>query len=142
MALGERLSYNYLATGDTVMTGIVKGTTTGGPTLMMSMVKTGSLSALVKLLAETDTITLQAFWEVSNDGVTFVPIVPLNNAANVVWCTGTAGADVAVTKVLPAPESLYGWRYARVSVMNLVANGLIADTYGIGYCFEKDDLIA
>jgi hypothetical protein len=142
MALGERLLYNYLDTGTTVMTGIVKGATTGGPTLMMSMVKTGSLSALVALDAETDTITLQAFWEVSNDGVTFVPIVPLNNAANVVWATGTAGADATVTKVLPAPESIYGWRYARVSVMNLVANGLIADTYEIGYCFEKDDLLA
>jgi hypothetical protein len=138
MSQSERLVYNYLDTGTVVLTGIAKGTTTPGPTLLMSEVKTATLSCLASVVADTATITLAVFWQVSNDGATFVNLVPLNNAAQVVWATGTT---TIVTQVLPAPESIYGWRYARASVINLVANGLIADTYRIGYCFEKDDLL-
>ncbi len=142
MATNRRLMWNYLDTGTTVMTGIAKGTTTGGPTLDLRLVKAG-LSALVALDAETATLTLEAFWEVSNDAVTWYEVPPYNNAAFVVWATGTGGADPTITKVLPAPEAVQsGVRYARCSVRNLVADGLIADTYRIGYNFEKDDYVA
>lgn len=142
MSASERLLFNYLDTGTTTLNGVVKGTTTGGPTLMMSMVTTNSLSAVVALDAETDTLTLEAFWQVSNDTTTWYEIPAYNNAAWVVWATGTAGADATVTKVLPAPDAVYGFRYARAAVRNQVANGLAADTYRIGYNFEKDDLLA
>jgi hypothetical protein len=131
--------WNYLTTGTVVMTGIVKGTVTGGPKLTMSMVKPDTLSALVTVKADTDTITLSVLWEGSSDGNTYYEITPTNNAALVVWGTGTAGADAAVTKLLQAPEAAYGVPYARCSVKNLVADGLIADTYAIGYCFEQKD---
>lgn len=140
MAFNDRLFYNYLDTGTTVMTGIVKATTTGGPTIQMSDVKVDTLSALMTLVANTNTLTLEAFWEVSNDGVTFVEVPAYNNAAWVVWVTGT-GAPVSKTALLAAPSSIYGWRYARASVRNQVANGLIADTYRIGYCGQKDDFV-
>lgn len=142
MARNERLLWNYADTGTTVMTGIVKGTITGGPTIDLRLVK-GGLSALVALDAETNTITLEAFWQVSPDGTNWYDVAPYNNAAFVVWATGTAGADATVTKVLPAPDCVYdGVRCARVVVRNLVADGLIADTYRVGYNFQKDDLIA
>jgi hypothetical protein len=139
----KRLVYNYLDTGTTVMTGILKTTVTGGPTLRLdNMVKDQTLSALVSVDAETDTITIEAIWEVSNDAVTWVVAPTLNNAATVVLATGTAGADALVTKVISAPSGVYGFRYARLSVINRVADGLIADTYRIGYNFEKADEIA
>ena len=130
----------YLATGTTVMTGIAKGTTTGGPALDMSLVKPPTLSATVTLKAETDTITLEAFWEVSNvagGGGSYMEIPSYANTAFTAWGTGTAGADTAVTKVLPAPECVYAFLYARCSVRNKVADGLIADTYAIGYNFVQ-----
>ena len=142
MARNERLLNGYLATGATVMTGITAGTITGGNTLPMHLVKTSTLSATVTVDAETNTITISALWEVSNDDTTWVRCTPLNNAAIVVLATGTAGADTAVARVIAAPDSAYGWRYARCSVLNLVADGLIADTYAIGYNFEKEDLAA
>ena len=40
----------YLATGTTVMTGIAKGTTTGGPALDMSLVKPPTLREPPKLM--------------------------------------------------------------------------------------------
>lgn len=142
MATGIMRRTGYLATGKTVMTGIVKGTTTGGPALNMALVKPGTLSAEVTVEAETDTITIEAFWEVSSvagGGGTYYPVTSLNNAAQVVWATGTAGDDAVITKVLPAPDCVYGYPYARCSVKNLVADGLIADTYAIGYNFVQED---
>lgn len=133
--------YNYLDTGTTVLTGNVAGTPVGGPTLDMSMVDdegSNTLSAIVALDAETDTITLEASWQVSNDASTWVDVTTLNNASQVVWATGTAGADALVTKVLPAPDCIHGFRYARVAVTNRVVNGLVADTYRIGYNFRRN----
>jgi hypothetical protein len=108
----------------------------------MALVKTNTLSSLVTVDAETNTITLESYWQVSNDASTWVDAATENNAAVVVLATGTAGADAAVTKSIPAPRSVYGWRYARAVVVNRVVDGLIADTYRLGYCFEKDDLAA
>lgn len=139
----KRLLYDYLNTGVVDMNGIVADVITGGPTLDMRLVRQelNTLSALVALDAETNTVTLEAYWQVSNDATTWVDTTPFNNAARVVWATGTGGADALVTQVLPAPDAVYGWRYARVCVVNRVVNAVTGDTYEIGYCFEKDDLI-
>ena len=139
----KRLLYNYLTTGTTTLNGVNVGIVEGGPTLDMTKVRqdVNTLSALVALDAETNTITLEAYWQVSNDDTTWVELIPVNNAAVVIWGTGTGGADATVTRVLPAPDAVYGWRYARVAVVPRVTNALTADTYAIGYCFEKDDLL-
>jgi len=138
MGLNQNKAYNQADTGTTVMTGIVAGTTTGGPTLLMSKVVGNTLSALVTVEAETNTLTISVKWQVSNDNSTWVDVAPYNNAAFVVWATGTGGDDAVITKMLPLPASAYGWKYARAAVLNLVADGLIADTYRIGYCYEQD----
>lgn len=137
MAKSSKIINGYLATGTTVLTGVVAGTITGGPTLNMDLVADDTLSALVSVDAETNTITIESVWEVSNDASTWYECRGLNNAAIVVLATGTAGADALVTRVLEAPKAAYGWRYARCSVRNLVANGLSADTYSVSYNFRK-----
>lgn len=89
-----------------------------GATLDMTKVESGTLSAVCTVDAETNTLTIAAQWEVSNDGTTFYVCSPSNNAANVVLATGTSSADAAVTKCVEANQSVYGWRYARVRLVS------------------------
>lgn len=117
------------------------GTIEGGATLLMDKVEIGSLSATVTVDAETSTITIAAVWEVSNNGTTWLLCTPVNNAAAVVLATGTAGADAAVTRVIPANDAVYGWRYARCSVQNGVATGAAVDTYAIAYNYLRRDFL-
>jgi hypothetical protein len=140
MAYNDRIVYNGQAVTTTTLNGVTAGSIQAGPTLLMSRVSKGTLSALVALDAETNTITLEASWFVSNDNTTYVKVPPLNNATVVVWATGTAGADATVTKVLSAPDACYGYRYARIGVTVGVTNALAADTYAIGYNYLLDEL--
>jgi hypothetical protein len=118
----------------------VAGTITAGPTLNMDLVADDTLSALVVVDVETNTITMEAVWQVSNDATTWYECRGLNNAAIVVLGTGTGGADASVSRVLEAPKAVYGWRYARCSIRNLVATGAAVDTYAISYNFRKPSL--
>lgn len=96
--------------------------------------KIKGLSALVTVDAETNTITLAAKWQVSNDNSTWYDVANgTQNAAAVVLATGTGGADAAVTKVIPAPDAVYGWVYARLSIVVGVTTGTTSDTYTIAY---------
>lgn len=117
------------------------GTDKAGATLLMLLVKAGSLSSLVTVDAETNTLTMTARWQVSNDASTWVDVVVPNNPANVALATGTGGADAAVSRAIAAPEAVYGWRYARLVVQNGVATGATADTYAIGYCYDRADVV-
>lgn len=99
--------------------------------------KLDHLSALVTVLAETNTFTIAPKWEVSNNNTTFVAAAPSNNAANVVIATGTAGADTAVSAAVTAPDSVYAWQYARLSLVAGGTTGTSSDTYAIGYCFRE-----
>lgn len=121
------------------LNGVAAGTLTGGSTVQMKNVAPGSLSALVTVDAETNTITIGAQWEVSNDAATWYLCAPVNNAATVVLATGTSGADASVTRVIPANDAVYGYRYARCSVQNLVAQGTTSDTYAISYNYRMPD---
>lgn len=121
--------------------GDAAGTLTGGSTVQMRNVEVGTLSALVTVDAETNTITLGAVWEVSNDASTWYVCTPVNNAATVVLATGTGGADAAVTRVIPANDAVYGYRYARCSIQNLVAQGTTNDTYSISYNYRMPDFV-
>lgn len=141
MAFNNKIVNAAQATGTTVLTGVVAGTLTGGGTLLMQNVRQGTLSATITVDAETNTIELFAEWEVSNDASTWLRCTPVNNAASVLLAVGTAGADDAVTRVVPANDAVYGFRYARCSVRNAVVNGLIADTYAISYNYVKSDFI-
>ncbi len=99
--------------------------------------KVRNLSALVSVDCETSTMTMTGFWEVSNDGSTWVTVTHgTQNAAGVVLATGTGGADATVTRAFEAPQAVYGWKKARFSIINGVAAGNTVDTYAISYSFR------
>lgn len=137
MASNSKIVYNAQATGSLNIDTAVAGTNTGGPTFVTANCVQGSLSALVTVDAETNTITMGVVWQVSNDNSTWVECTPTNNAAMVVLATGTAGADASVTRVIPANDAVYGWRYCRAAIKNGVATGTTNDTYSIGYNYVK-----
>lgn len=130
--------YNTLAvTGN--FDGDAAGTVAEGSAVVMGRIMHGTLSALVTVDAETNTLTMTAKWQVSNDDSTWVDIVAPNNAANVALATGTAGADAAVTKVISAPDAAYGWQYARLAIVSGVVTGAATDTYSMSYCYRRYD---
>lgn len=136
MGFNVRLVNNYLSTGSTTLNGVTAGTTTGGNTLLMATVAPGTLSATCAVTAATATITITPKWQVSNDNTTWIDCASMNDAANVVEATGTAAI---VTKVLDAPMSAYGWRYARMSVVTGVVTAGAGDLYNMGYNFLKPE---
>lgn len=135
------MRYNAHSSSGTLDT-LVAGTTTGGTAVTMgdnSRQKVRSLSALVTVDAETDTITITGKWQVSNDGSTWVDVAHgTQNAAGVVLATGTGGADAAVTRCYQAPDAVYGWKKARFAIVNLVATGAAVDTWAIGYQYRTN----
>jgi len=113
------------------------GTVKGGTALQTNLVAKGSLSCLFVVDAETNTLTLEHKWQVSNDNSTWYDFPPENNAAVVVLATGTAGADAAVSKAIAAPRGIEGWKYVRACVVNGVTTGNTADTYAMTYRYLK-----
>ena len=134
------LRYNaHKIAGD--FTGINAGLSVAGNPLFMGEAvrqKVASLSAVLVVDIETSTLTASAVWQVSNDKSTWLDVAYTpNNAAAVVLATGTGGADPTITKVLPAPEAVYGYKFARVAVVMGVTNGTVNDTYEIGYTYRQ-----
>lgn len=123
-------NFNTKAAGDTV----------SGSTITIDMVEPPTLSALVALDAETDTITLTPYWEVSADQTTWYRVYDQNGTASTAQATGTAGADATVSRVLNAPGAVYGWRFCRVTVVVGVTTGATADTYAISYNYARKGL--
>lgn len=96
------------------------------------------LSALVTVDAETNTLTLGAQWQGSNDASTWYTLAHApHNPAAVALATGTAGADAAVTRVIPAPPSVYSYKYARCSLVVGAVTGTTNDTYSIAYSYRR-----
>ncbi len=133
--------YNaHLATGDADT--ITAGNQVDGTTLHLGTQsqKVSGLTALVTVDAETNTLTMTAKWQGSNDDSSWDDIANgSQNAAGVALATGTAGADAAVTKAIPAPDALYGYQYGRMAIVIGVATGNAADTYSIGYTYRQHD---
>jgi hypothetical protein len=115
----------------------VAGSTTGGTALATAGIEPGTLSCLFVVDAETDTITLTGKFQVSDDNSTYYDLAgDAQNPANVLLATGTAGADAAVSRVLPVPTQALGWKYVRAAVVNLVATGGATDTYAMTFHFR------
>jgi len=113
------------------------GSTTGGNALDCSTVEPGSLSCLFVVDAETNTLTLTGKFQVSNDNSTWYDLAgDAQNPANVVLATGTAGADAAVSRVLPVPPAALSWRYIRAAVVNGVIQGESVDTYAFTWQYR------
>lgn len=110
---------------------LAAGTITGGSAVKTYDVEPGTLSVLATIDAETANLTITVLWQVSTDNSTYYTLTPVNNAANVVLATGTAGGDAAVSKVFPAPDGVMGWPYVRAAVTNGVETGTANDTYSL-----------
>lgn len=111
--------------------------TNAGATLAMNSVMVGTLSALVYMQAKVNTMTLEAQWQVSNDGTTWYDAKPANNAATVVAVTGT-GSNVSTTIAVSAPDAVYGYAYSRCSVISRVASAADTnDEYNVSYNYLK-----
>lgn len=130
---------NSIATTSGLFTGVESGSQVNGDGVFVggSCRKVEALSALVTVDAETNTMTVTPKWEVSNDDSTYVTAANANNAANVVLATGTAGADASVSRVISAPDTVYGWRFARMSLLVGVATGTSSDSYSIAYNYRQ-----
>ena len=141
MTINALLVNGWKDTGTLNLNTVVAGTETAGPTVDMAYVKDGTLSATLITDVETDTLTLTAKWQVFNDLTSaWMDVFPPNNAAYVLIGTGTAGADALISKVLQAPDAVYGFRQARLTLVNGAATGAAADTYRIAYNFSKPHL--
>lgn len=133
------LRYNaHQATG--TFNGITAGSTVGANALFIGSddLKVSDLSAIAVVDAETNTITITGRWQVSNDKTTWIDAAHgPQNPAGVAIATGTAGADAAVTVAIPAPSSVYGFRFARLGLVVGVTTGASADTYTVGYSYRQ-----
>jgi hypothetical protein len=116
---------------------VASGASVNGTTIQIDGVETGTLSALAVLDAETNTITLTPYWQVSADQTTWYNVVNQVNSAFTVTATGTAGADATVSRVVDAPMSVYGWRFCRVAVLVGGTTGTTNDTYTLSYAYCK-----
>ncbi len=121
--------------------GVAPGSRVNGATLKLGQLqfpKLESLSAKVAVLAETDTFAVSAVWQGSTDGASFVDLAntPWNTAA-VPLATGTAGADSLTTIVIGAPESAYGYQYARMSLQASGTTGATQDTWSVNYQYVE-----
>lgn len=97
--------------------------------------KVRGLMAKVTVLAETNTLTLTAKWQVSRDNSTWVDVANgPQNAAGVALATGTAGADTAVTRYIMCPDDItYSTPWVRLAIVVGAVNGTVNDTYAISY---------
>lgn len=98
-----------------------------------------SVYALVYAKATTNTLTVTGKWQISQDGVNWIDVVPFNNAANVALVTGT-GAAVSKTVAFTSPSAVYGAKYSRFVLVSGVGSGggLGVDEGSITYGWAKN----
>jgi hypothetical protein len=131
------LQYQALTALSGDFNGDAAGTTASGTALATRTVEPGTLSAYFDISSKTNTFTIAGYWEVSDDNTTFRRVYPLNNAATVVFATGT-GSAVTYDGVIAAPLEVYGWKYVRATVVAGVTTGAdAADSYAIYYRWLK-----
>jgi hypothetical protein len=109
-----------------------------GSVILMDKIAPGSLSAVVTVLPQTNTLTAYAKWQVSEDNSTWVDVVPANNAANVVIATGTSGTDTATTVCMAANEALYAHKYARIQLYTGVTSSTTGDLGSAKYYYREN----
>ena len=114
--------------------------TVGGPTFQPQVSKPlpNTLYAKVYAKATTSTLTLTGKWQVSQDGSTWIDVVPFNNAASVILVTGT-GSAVTATKAFDAPSAAHGAKYVRFALVSGVGvgAGLSVDEVSVTYGYAN-----
>jgi hypothetical protein len=96
------------------------------------------LSARLSVTAVTTGATISMKWQGSNDETTWDDIANTsNNAAFTALVTGT-GTALAARKAIPAPDAVYGYKYARaVPVFTSATAGLTTDLWVVGYTYRQ-----
>ena len=129
------LRYNVSAVSGNANTLVAGSLIAGNPVFMgQNFRKVASLIALVSFTAATSTLTATGKWQGSNDSATWVDLAGGNNAANVIFATGTAAI---VTRSLDAPIGAYGWKYVRFVFVVGVVTGAVGDLYSIAYSYRQ-----
>lgn len=100
-----------------------------------------SLSCQLDYNIKANNLTYTATWQVSVDGSTWVTARGPNAPADVTFATGNA-SDVAGSLCLSAPQSVYGYRYCRISVTTGgAATGVVGhDNFTATYSYVKSQL--
>ena len=122
-------------------TGVASGGQVNGNSVFIggTRQKAKDLSATITADAETNTLTFTAKWQASNDDSTWVDVANgPQNAAGVALATGTGAADAAVTKALPAPSAIEGFKFARMALVVGAVTGTDDDTYEIAYNYRDN----
>lgn len=142
MSFNIAIQPTQLAVAVTAFTGAAPQTVTG-TTIAMDQVDKGTLSANVYALATTNTLTVTAKWQVSDDAVTFRDAYGPNRATNVAIATGT-GSAVTDTICITAPDAVYAKRYARLVCVSGTGSGggLGVDEASISYNWRKPFILA
>ena len=85
--------------------------------------------------ATTNTLTLTGKWQVSLKGTTadtWYDAMTVDDAANVLLVTGT-GSAVNTTRFVEAPDSVYGYRFARYVLVTGGTTASTGDEYSMSY---------
>lgn len=129
------LRYNVSGVSGNANT-VASGSTVNGNALFtgQDFTKIGKLQALASFTAATSTITATGKWQGSNDNSTWVDITPPNNAANVIFTTGTAAIKTAL---FDAPPNATASKYVRFVFLIGVTTGAVGDLYSISYCYRQ-----
>jgi hypothetical protein len=116
--------------------GITSGNTVNGNWIFMgqNFRKVRDLLALAAFTAATASLTATGKWQGSNDETTIYDLTGSNNAARVVFATGTAAI---VTAAFDAPLAAYGFKYARFVFVIGAETGGTSDLYSIAYSYRQ-----
>lgn len=113
-----------------------------GASLLMAKIQPGTLSAHVTTDPETNTLAVFAKWQVSVDASTWYDVVGApNSPANVAIATGTSGSDATVNAVVPAPDAVYAWPYARIQLYTGTGVATTGDSGGAKYYYRENGLV-
>ncbi len=135
MGLNNLIKKTQKALAVTAFTGAAPQNVDGNTVSMIAeKVAIGSMSANVYALATTNTLTITAKWQVSDDNSTWRDCKLPNGALNVALVTGT-GSAVTDTLCLAAPDCVYGKPYARVRLVSGTGSGggLAVDEGSVSY---------
>jgi hypothetical protein len=136
--MGFSPRWTNVSGGSGDLDGNADGVTEGGTGVSTGNMALSSVSCLFVVDAETNTLTIEGKFQVSDDNTTWFDLAPAHNPANVVLATGTGGADPAISRVLDVPDSALGWRFVRAAVVSRVVAGNTADTYAFTFHFRKE----
>lgn len=131
-----QLRYNVQITTGTL--NAVSGTSVTGASVFIGqdlLQLEGDLTAYLIMTAATASLTLKAYWQVSNDNTTFISMANDAGAADTALVTGVANA----TRTISAPRGVLSYKFARCMLLVGGATGAAGDLYSIGYSYRQVD---